>query len=1103
MDSPKRHHLLRYIVYGLTFLSLIFNQFNASAYKPERHLKKGHQAFRASDLKKAVDHYAKARRKFDSLDRTRSSIKAARREFQVLVYTPLRDTTKGPVWSSLKSEWHKLKQSNPQAYLKTHLLDLNIKTLQKSNINSISEKLDNLQKNHKDVTPAEHPFLWTKIYGLKGKLLLQEQKLEKALSTFKKAEKAYEYKSQPSWVFNAVKVDHLFYRALTYRALSYFDSAKQCLDKGRSIAEDAFKNDHPIKAKLCHLYGNILRKEPKPIKANEKLNRGINILDKHNLIETPLGIKLYWQKGYLFSKNFHPEKAISYHKKALSLTKGLFPDKPSKLIYPKMALGQVFKKKGANEKALTQLKAAKKLAKKMPNSREKQRRLIDLNTNVSSLYIDQKDYKASSKCLEKAYQLAKKYYSNEHYKLGAIQINLMNNYKDIGNYEKAESHLNKAVDIYEKNYGPGHPKLGFNCYTNKAKLYRAKGHFDSSLNALKQAYSTFGNTSDHKYLPPQQHLIDRPLYALRTSAVHGDILSKRYHQTNNYQNLSKALKVYQFADSLVERLQQQKYISADQTSLAKQALKIYPAAVGTCYKLSSSAKSPKQKAYYQKQAFYHSEKSKTIQLLDGLNKVRQNRSKALPDSLRNKLDSLNLKINDLKGRQAKENSKAASIKDQLVDLKAKKAQFLERLKKQYPDFYAMSFHEKIVSIGSLQNTLNRQNKSLISYNLKDSLLYGICVTPKAISIKHLGSGKKLASDLETYRQKIAGNQNYNQQLSNSLYRQLYKPFEPMISHEEVVIIPDGPISHLAFGTLAQKTGKTQNPAYLIRDYAFTYSPSASLWMNREEKVSNEQMRAGSKNFIGFAPTFSSENFESPGLVAGSNPRQSLNAIPGAKEEVNFSSSLFKGAIRVGKKATEQAFKEKACKSQILHLATHGIVSDQAPAYSRLLFNSSGQSKEDGNLYTHELYHLDITADLAVLSACNTGYGPIKRGQGHMSLARGFKLAGCENVMMTLWQIRDQVSTDIVKNFYQNLAEGISKSRALREAKLHYLDNNDPNNSNPYFWGGFVLMGSNIPVQPLKVQQEKDPVWTWIIISGVLIVIASGLSYIGYQRYFMN
>ena len=103
--------------------------------------------------------------------------------------------------------------------------------------------------------------------------------------------------------------------------------------------------------------------------------------------------------------------------------------------------------------------------------------------------------------------------------------------------------------------------------------------------------------------------------------------------------------------------------------------------------------------------------------------------------------------------------------------------------------------------------------------------------------------------------------------------------------------------------------------------------------------------------------------------------------------------------------------------------------------------------------------MQLQARMAVLSACNTGYGKLQKGEGIMSMARGFIFAGVPSIIITLWAVEDQSGSILMSKFYQNLVEGMEIDEALQEAKLQYLQEADQLSAHPYLWSGYVSIGS--------------------------------------------
>ena len=136
--------------------------------------------------------------------------------------------------------------------------------------------------------------------------------------------------------------------------------------------------------------------------------------------------------------------------------------------------------------------------------------------------------------------------------------------------------------------------------------------------------------------------------------------------------------------------------------------------------------------------------------------------------------------------------------------------------------------------------------------------------------------------------------------------------------------------------------------------------------------------------------------------------------------------------------------------------------------------------EDNKLYAYEVYNLKLNAQMAVLSSCSSGFGKMQKGEGMMSLARGFIYAGCPSIIMTLWQVADQSSSELMTSFYKYLKKGKSKQEAMRLAKIEYLESADDITSNPYFWSGFVVLGDSSPIY------HKSGMAYWVVIISIFI-----------------
>ena len=145
--------------------------------------------------------------------------------------------------------------------------------------------------------------------------------------------------------------------------------------------------------------------------------------------------------------------------------------------------------------------------------------------------------------------------------------------------------------------------------------------------------------------------------------------------------------------------------------------------------------------------------------------------------------------------------------------------------------------------------------------------------------------------------------------------------------------------------------------------------------------------------------------------------------------------------------------------RIVHFATHGLLNSEHPELSGLvlsLVDENGKA-QDGFLRMNEIYNLQLSADVVVLSACQTGLGKEIKGEGLVGLTRGFMYAGAQRVVASLWQVDDLATAELMKRFYREmLKENLRPAAALRAAQLEMMK--QKRWSSPFFWASFIIQG---------------------------------------------
>jgi CHAT domain-containing protein len=377
----------------------------------------------------------------------------------------------------------------------------------------------------------------------------------------------------------------------------------------------------------------------------------------------------------------------------------------------------------------------------------------------------------------------------------------------------------------------------------------------------------------------------------------------------------------------------------------------------------------------------------------------------------------------------------------------------------------------VVSIDRLQKFLEN-NEVVIEYTLTDENVYIFLISSDDFVVKKISNDSCLISNIFALRTNLDFKHvpDYNQKdyleyqlIAYNLYKKLVQPVGNYLEGKKLIIIPDGELNYLSFESLIENislsdTINFRNLPYLIKKHPVTYAASATILAIIKKEDDPEL----TKGVLALAPSFDffTRSFLSQtGSQATYLP--SKMDLPGATWEVETILKIMKGRKLLGENATESEFKKLASSYDILHFATHTRIDDENPLSSTMSFFPFDRNGEDGILHTYEIYGLDLKGELAVLSACSTGNGKLQKGEGVISLARAFTYAGIPSIVMTLWDIDDISSGNILPSFYHLLVQGYDKDAALRFAKLNYLDRTKSEiETHPAFWSGIVLYGNN-------------------------------------------
>jgi len=404
--------------------------------------------------------------------------------------------------------------------------------------------------------------------------------------------------------------------------------------------------------------------------------------------------------------------------------------------------------------------------------------------------------------------------------------------------------------------------------------------------------------------------------------------------------------------------------------------------------------------------------------------------------------------------------KDEETKQQLFEKEVELKKINEQIVSQYRN--SSQFIKPAIDINEISD------KNVIKFEVSGGSLYKLRLYKGELSYNKIEDYPSLKKEIESYLTNINNLEipvSTIKKQGESIYKRLFT--DDFNTKAATVIIPDDILHYLPFEVLVH------NNQYLIENHTISYA-SNFYFLNAQNLTIN---KSNSKKAAFFAPKYSGVIQESQLAVRGE-----AYSLAGAAEEVNQISKFVPGKVYLGDLASKTNFKALESDISILHLAMHSILNDEDPELSNLMFSNS---ETDYEMYISELYGLNFNAELAVLSACNTGIGGFKDGGDLVSMHHAFTTAGIPATVSSLWNVPDESTKEIMIAFYKNLQQGQDKATALKQAKLDYLKNTKNENlQHPFYWAAFVLSGDDSPIQLPQVSFWKKPG----IIFGIAVAI---------------
>jgi CHAT domain-containing protein len=501
-------------------------------------------------------------------------------------------------------------------------------------------------------------------------------------------------------------------------------------------------------------------------------------------------------------------------------------------------------------------------------------------------------------------------------------------------------------------------------------------------------------------------------------------------------------------------------------------INLYDLTIDQFYKLSING----HKQEYWKQSFEYSERAKARILLELLAESNAKIHQKTDPTFLKDMEKLNNTISSSLAELSKSDPDSSGYQeciDRLERSRSKLEKMKLKIRRENPA-YAQIRYPQPVTVENIQTNLLKENTILLEYFLGEEHSYLWMISSDSVEMLQLPKREIIEAKVQVYLEHISKPPSPRpfSKIGHELYSLLI-PSKLIKKNEKthLLIIPDGILNYLPYEALMTKLSLDDHPQsnYLISEYEISYVPSASTALFLKEQIKKENTHM--KLLALGDPDFNLKKVNSNNLRSAAKDTLSfseeiyrdyrLHPLEYSRKEVENIANLYSEKRRkvfLGEAACEENFKQQdLTQFENIHFSTHGILDEVYPARSAIVLTIDDDPVEDGYLQMHEIFNINLNADLVVLSACQTGLGKLIKGEGMVGLSRAFFYAGTASLVVSLWPVNDRSTSELMVNFYKKLHEGFSKRSSLRQAKLELIKHGGIW-GHPFHWAPFILIG---------------------------------------------
>lgn len=642
--------------------------------------------------------------------------------------------------------------------------------------------------------------------------------------------------------------------------------------------------------------------------------------------------------------------------------------------------------------------------------------------NLGCLHTDRNELDKAIFYHNKAHDNWTEFHGEKHENIAHNRLNLGGCYCKKGQYDKGIEYMHEGVSMLAQIFGQQSQRVG-RAQCVLADAYWQKKDITNALNYSQQALQNLLPdvviTADPYALPLGEMPLNYAEYLLDLFGLKSKIFFYLYQQTQTPKDLTAALAHYQCSDALIERMRQIYKTESSKLTLAEKVKNIvYDEAIRAAFayhQLQQTTTNTQPLSAFNQSlgynlpdnpldlAFYFSEKSKAILLLASMKDAELQQQ--LPAELRQQEYHLRVELDYLERSISEENYKSEETRNdaiiqewqnRLFDFKQQYDLLIERLEREFPDYYRLKYDTKVADIAQLQASLP-PNAALISYCVAENNLYVFCISGQDYKAISLPIGESNINTLtDELLQKINNNlptvnaRHTFAEASHVLYEAIFAPIVPHLPHncDELIIIPSGNLSRIPFGVLLQdmpmRGEHYADMNYLETKYTLSYHYSATLWhygacrSGEALQPENAQPTAAQGSYVGFAPVVFSQKPTVENSQEKAAPKaaikaetvtmrgQSYTALPHTEAEINevgdlLSQHQYEAITFTRQKATLQQLKQilqQQPNVKFLHLAAHGTYNAKHPELSGIVLSPDEDMNHTPKENTNELSELE-------------------------------------------------------------------------------------------------------------------------------------------------